>query len=98
MLKLSRQTQKVYDRIKDGGWISQEECFAEKITYRLSNKVRELEKKGFTIDRKPVAEGRRDLMYRIAKWPEEITAKEFSDELWSPLAKRIKAENKLRLL
>ena len=80
-MKLSRQTQKVFERMQELGTYSQERAFEERTTFRLSNKVRELEAKGFTIGRARVSEGRSDFKYWIEDVPEELKVERKQESL-----------------
>ena len=77
MKKLSRQTQKVLEKMQEGVWYSQEQAFADKVTFRLSNKIRELEAAGYAIGRERVAPARMDYKYKIDRYPPDMKKVEY---------------------
>lgn len=74
-MKLSPQTQEVLIFMRSHSTVSQIQCADERITLRLSNKIRELESRGFMIGRERMGAHRKDYRYWIITEPPEIPSR-----------------------
>lgn len=79
--------------MKLNGSTCQVECADLRITLRLSNKVREMEAKGYVIGRAPVAPKRKDVKYWIVSEPKEKTSAEARSDFEATLPNKIDADN-----